>query len=181
MDSWPELRNQSLAKVVVLRKLAILHKIRLKTPLQNLHKTHTKWYLSKQRIFIHSFDPNHILHNQRNRDYMKQNHSKLTDEHLWPSGCICKHGEALRRGRYPVRVMVPAEYQIVHFVYLIPTIYVAISVIETILENHSRKLEELPQPSGYTWRSARQGSIPSHGRGLSQILDYTFLSSNILF
>ena len=169
MDSWPELLNQSLAKVVVLRKLAILHKIRLKTPLQNLHKNHTKWYLSKQRIFIHSFDPNHILHNQRNREYIKQNHSEKADEHLWPSGCICKHGEALRRGRYPVRVMVPAEYQIVHFVFLIPTIYFAISVIEIILENHSWLVDKLPQPSGIAQPNACLRSIPSQSRRLRQI------------
>ena len=176
MDSWPELRNQSLAKVVVLRKLAILHKIRLKTPLQNLHKNHTKWYLSKQRIFIHSFDPNHILHNQRNREYIKQNHSKRPDEHLWPSGYSCIHGEVLGRVRHPARVKMSAKSQTILFVFLIPTIHFAISVTDIILENHSQMSDEQPQHSGYTRRSARQGSIPSQGQGLSQILDYTYLS-----
>ena len=115
MDSWPELRNQSLAKVVVLRKLAILHKIRLKTPLQNLHKNHTKWYLSKQRIFIHSFDPNHILHNQRNREYIKQNHSHTPYEHLWPSGYNGTLSEVLARVRNPARTKVSAKSQTILF------------------------------------------------------------------
>ena len=95
-----------------------------------------------------------------------QNHSRIQDELLWPSGDTrrsARQDSIPSQGQDLSLILNYNFFVLKNYTFLILTIYFAISVIDSILESHYRKPEEQPWFSGLRCRHDRKptGSTPS--------------------
>ena len=95
------------------------------------------------------FDPDHTLRNQRNRHYIRKSLSNVRRTAIaqWLYKAKCSPGFDTQPGSRS-QPNLRLYLFVLNYTFLIPTIYFAISVIDNILKNHSRKPEEEPWFSG---------------------------------